>query len=391
MITLPEQLAIAVRHAIGREKAGLHEPCFDQTEKDLVLDCIESNFVSSVGQYVIDFEQSLAAYLQAKRVVAVVNGTSALQIALLLSGVITGNEVIVPSLSFVATANAVRYLNATPHFIDSNYESLGLDPVALKNRLKQIAVPSQQGVRNKFTNALIKAIVPMHTFGHPCMMDEIMEIANHYEITVVEDAAESLGSKYKGSHTATIGKIGAISFNGNKIITTGGGGALIFNDDTLADEAKHLTTTAKVPHAWDFYHDRVAYNFRMPNINAALGCAQLRKLDEFVTRKRFLYERYAESLQYVNGISLFKEPFGCESNYWLQTILLDRADLDLRNSVLNHLNAQGIVARPLWRLLHELPMYKDCPRSQTPVAEDLSRRCVNIPSSPQLAEDTIAF
>jgi perosamine synthetase len=265
--------------------------------------------------------------------------------------------------------------------MDSNYETFGIDPQALINRLKEVGLPHKDGVKNKYTGCSIKAIVPMHTFGHPCMMDEIVDIGNRFGIAIVEDAAESLGSKYKGRHTGTLGKIGAISFNGNKIITTGGGGAMVFNDDNLADEAKHLTTTAKLPHTWDFFHDRLGYNFRMPNLNAALGCAQLRKLERYVKAKRTLFDIYESAIGKVNGLRLFKEPAHCESNYWLQTIILDSSDLALRDRILNHLNMHGIMARPLWRLLHELPMYRDMPRANTPVAEDLQRRSINIPSS----------
>ena len=384
MIELNQRIADAIRLAIGREKAGLHEPCFDQIEKNFVSECIDSTFVSSVGRFVNEFEEQLAKYLGVKRVVAVANGTAALQIALLLSGVKPGDEVIVPTLSFVATANAVMYLNAVPHFVDSNLETLGMDPFALRKHLRDIGIPSSDGLKNKLTGATIKAMVPMHTFGHPCLLDDLRSVAQEFGLMIVEDAAESLGSYYKGSATGTFGNAGAISFNGNKIITTGGGGAIAFNDDLLADEAKHITTTAKVPHRWEFIHDRVGYNYRMPNLNAALGCAQLSKLDSFIACKRQLTSRYLDAFKDLDEVSIFQEPSDCSSNYWLQTLVLKKPNQTVRDSLLGHLNSVGLVARPVWNLLHELPMYLSKPKSPTPVSELIRDSCINIPSSPFL-------
>lgn len=378
---LNDRIADAIRLAIGREKAGLHEPCFDQIEKNFVSECIDSTFVSSVGRFVTEFEEQLAKYLGAKRVVAVVNGTAALQIALLMSGVKPGDEVIVPTLSFVATANAVMYLNAIPHFVDSNLDTLGMDPFALRRYLRDICVTSSDGPKNKLTGATIKAVVPMHTFGHPCLLDDLRCVSQEFGLAMVEDAAESLGSCYHGSHTGTFGNAAAISFNGNKIITTGGGGAIVFNDDLLADEAKHITTTAKLPHRWEFIHDRVGYNYRMPNLNAALGCAQLTKLDSFIARKRQLASRYFSAFREIDEVSIFQEPSDCLSNYWLQTLFLKEPNIAERDALLGHLNSLGIVARPVWNLLHELPMYLRNPKSPTPVSELIRDSCINLPSS----------
>jgi perosamine synthetase len=381
MIELNQRIADAIRLAIGREKAGLHEPCFDQIEKDFVSECIDSTFVSSVGRFVNEFEEQLAKFLGVKRVVAVANGTAALQIALLLSGVKPGDEVIVPTLSFVATANAVMYLNAVPHFVDSNLETLGMDPFALRKHLRDICVPSSDGPKNKLTGATVKVMVPMHTFGHPCHLDELRSVAQEFGLAIVEDAAESLGSCYKGSCAGTFGNAAAISFNGNKIITTGGGGAIVFNDELLADEAKHITTTAKVPHRWEFIHDRVGYNYRMPNLNAALGCAQLTKLDSFIACKRQLASRYLDAFRDIDEVTMFQEPIDCSSNYWLQTLVLKKPDQTVRDSLLGHLNSVGLVSRPVWNLLHELPMYLRNPKSPTPVSERIRDSCINVPSS----------
>jgi aminotransferase in exopolysaccharide biosynthesis len=387
MNELHNRIADAVRKAIGRNEAGLHEPNFDSQEKYYLSECIDSTLVSSVGSFVNEFELNLANYLGVKRVVAVVNGTAALQIALLLSGVKPGDEVIVPALSFVATANAVTYLNATPHFVDSNIDTLGMDPTSLRIHLRRICIPSNNGLVNKNTGATIKAIVPMHTFGHPCQLDELKLVAEEFGLALVEDAAESLGSLYKGNHTGTIGIASAISFNGNKIITTGGGGAIATNEDYIADTAKHLTTTAKVPHRWEFLHDRVGFNYRMPNLNAALGCAQLTKLNSFIARKRNLANRYFDAFKEIPEVTIFQEPKNCHSNYWLQTLLLNKPNKAVRDSLLNDLNAMGICVRPVWNLLHELPMYSKNPRSTTPVSEAINSSCVNLPSSSFLGQN----
>lgn len=359
----------------------LHEPRFDGNEQHYVQECIRSTYVSSVGAYVDRFERELAAYTGARRAVAVVNGTAALQVALQLVGVQANDEVIVPALTFAATANAVHYLGAIPHFADSEGFSLGLDPLALREWLRDTAEPAGGGYRNRHSGRRLRAMVPMHTFGHPCNMDGLLAVANDYQLMMVEDAAESLGSFYQGQHTGTFGLLGTLSFNGNKIVTTGGGGAILTNDERLADRAKHLTTTAKLPHRWDYVHDEIGYNFRMPNLNAALGCAQLEQLPEFLASKRRLFARYQEALSDIQDVRLVKEPLNCDSNYWLQTLILAESIAEQRNELLQATNDAGFMTRPAWRLLHQLEPYKQCPRAPLPIAELLAKRLINLPSS----------
>jgi perosamine synthetase len=315
----------------------------------------------------------------------VVNGTAALQVALQLAGVQENDEVIVPALSFVATANAVRYLGAIPHFADSEEATLGIDPLALREWLKATAEFAGGAYRNRQTGCRLRALVPMHTFGHPCDLEGLLSIAHDYRLALVEDAAESLGSHYQGQHTGTFGLLGTLSFNGNKIITTGGGGAILTNDERLADHAKHLTTTAKLTHRWEYVHDEVGYNFRMPNLNAALGCAQLEQLPEFLASKRRLLERYQEAFSGIQEIRLMREPSGCESNYWLQTLVLSDAVAGQRDVILQATNDAGLMTRPAWRLMHQLTPYQECPKAPLPVAESLAQRLINLPSSAGLA------
>ena len=355
-------------------------------EGQFVQDCIESTFVSSVGKYVDRFEQEIAEYTGAKHAVAVVNGTAALHISLILAGVKKNSEVLVPGLTFVATANAVCYIGAVPHFVDSEEETFGICPKKLDNYLSDTCDIQNDVCINKKTGRQITAIIPVHIFGHPCKIEEILEVAKKYKIEVVEDAAESLGSFYKGKHTGTFGKLGTISFNGNKIITTGGGGMIITDDKQLAHQAKHLTTTAKVPHKWEYVHDQVGYNYRMPNLNAAFGCAQLQRLPEFLQSKRELYERYCEQLSGLDGIQLFQEPSNCSSNYWLQTITLDEPNEVLRNDILSALNEAGLMSRPAWTGLHKLKHFKDLPRMDMRVVNSLEKRIINVPSSSFLCE-----
>lgn len=380
MSVLATSIVDALRSAIVRETASLHEPLFQGKEQEYVQDCIESTFVSSVGNYVDRFEQQLAEYTGARRAVAVVNGTAALQIALQLAGVESGDEVIVPALSFVATANAVRYIGAIPHFADSHETSLGLDPVALREWLAATAERTADGWRNRVSGRRVRAMVPMHTFGHPCDMDGLMAVAHDYGLALVEDAAESLGSSYCDRHTGTFGLLGTLSFNGNKIITTGGGGAILTDDEGLADHAKHLTTTAKQPHRWEYVHDEVGYNFRMPNLNAALGCAQLEQLPEFLASKRRLYSRYCEAFSTIDNLRVMSEPSYCESNYWLQALILDDEVAEQRDVILAATNESGMMTRPVWGLLNKLKPYRECPRAPLPVATSLERRIINVPS-----------
>lgn len=377
-----DEIIKALRRVLPRRDfLPLHEPLFRGNENKYVKECIDTAWVSSVGKYVDLFEEKLAEYCGVRRAVAVVNGTSALHVCLLLSGVKANDEVLVPALTFIATANAVSYCGAVPHFVDSAYDTLGIAPVALDNYLDEIAEMKNGSCYNKATGRRISAVVPMHTFGHPVDMDAMQVLCDKYNLALVEDAAESIGSFYKGKHTGNFGCVAAMSFNGNKTITTGGGGAVLTNDEELGRLAKHLTTQAKVPHRWEFAHDMIGYNYRMPNINAALGCAQLEQLPDYIEKKRALAETYAKALDGVDGVTFFKEPNFAKSNYWLNAILLDREVADKRDELLAVLNDAGIMSRPIWNLMYTLPMFKDCPRMDCKVAEDIGRRLINIPSS----------
>ena len=362
----------------------LHEPEFSGKEWLYVKECLDTGWVSSVGGFVDRFEEGLAEYTGAKRAVAVVNGTAALQVCLLLAGVTRGDEVFLPALTFVATANAATYCGAIPHFVDSEERTLGLDPAKLKAHLQEISDVRGDGCYNRRTGRRLKAVVAMHTFGHPVDLDPLTAVCGQFGLTLIEDAAESLGSFYKGKHTGNWGKLSALSFNGNKTITTGGGGAILTNDEDLGSMAKHLTTTAKVPHEWEFRHDRIGYNYRLPNINAALGCAQLEQLPAFLKRKRLLAERYRTVFSKMEGLRFFIEPEFARSNYWLNTLLLDATCAGELENVLRLANRNGIMARPAWTLLQKLPMYRECPRMDLSVAESLEKRLINIPSSAAL-------
>jgi len=369
-----------VKGMYGKDFVPLHEPTFNDKEVEYVTDCIKTGWVSSVGSYVTRFEEDLAKFVGVKRAVAVVNGTAALHIALKVAGVEVNDEVLMPSLTFIATANAVSYLQAIPHFVDVERNTLGVDAIALRNYLEEISEVRNSELFNKQTNRRIKALVPMHTFGHPVALDELIKLCEELNLVLVEDAAESLGSYYKGKHTGSFGKVNAMSFNGNKIITTGGGGAILTNDEKLADYAKHLTTTAKVPHKWDYVHDEIGYNYRMPNINAALGCAQLEKMPSFIRQKRNLTEKYMQIVSKTKGVQLFNEPVDCISNYWLQTLTFD--DSHHRDEILAFLNDNGVMSRPIWTPLHKLRMYQNCPKADLSVTEQLNQSIINIPSTP---------
>jgi perosamine synthetase len=362
----------------------LHEPCFHGNEWMYVKECLDSGWVSSVGKFVDRFEEDLAMYTGAKRAIAVVNGTAALHVCLLLAGVAPGDEVLIPALTFIATANAVSYCGAIPHFIDSEERTLGVDPNGLAAYLAIICELRPEGSYNRQTGRRIKALVPMHTFGHPVDLDPLLEICREYRIELIEDAAESLGSSYKGRHTGTFGRLAALSFNGNKILTTGGGGAILTNDEELGKLAKHLTTTAKVANRWEFNHDMIGYNYRLPNINAALGCAQLEQLPGFLKCKRELAESYRRAFTGVKGVRFFTEPAHAQSNYWLNTLILEEVNSGQRDELLEITNDAGIMTRPAWTLMHKLPMFADCPKMNLPVAESLERRLINIPSSAML-------
>jgi perosamine synthetase len=376
-------IVAAVQRAAGTPNGmlALHEPVFAGNEIAYLEQCIKSTFVSSVGKFVDRFEEMLAETTGAKRAVAVVNGTAALHACFRLAGVEPGDEVISPALTFIATTNAIAYCGASPHFVDSSLQTLGMDAQALGARLDAVAQRGPEGTTNRETGRRIAAIVPMHTFGHPVDMDEIVAIAKHWDIPVVEDAAESLGSTYKGRAVGSEARLAALSFNGNKIVTTGGGGAILTNDEELGRRAKHITTTAKLPHKWAFVHDEIGFNYRLPNLNAALGCAQLEQLDGFLASKRRLAAAYDRAFAGVPGVAFAREPEGTTSNYWLNAILLDEAHAGQRDEVLAALNDSGFGARPAWTLMHRLPMFAASPRGDLSVAESIERRLINLPSS----------
>lgn len=360
----------------------LHAPCFIGNEKKYLNECIDTTFVSSVGQFVDRFEEMVATYTGAARAVVCVNGTNALHMALLLSGVERDNEVLTQSLTFIATCNAISYIGAHPVFIDVDKETMGLSPLAVRNWLLKHAELRNGICYNKNTGRVIKACVPMHTFGHPVKVEELSDICEEYHIELIEDAAESLGSFYKGRHTGTFGKIGAISFNGNKTITTGGGGMLLFKDAELGKFAKHLTTQAKVPHRWEFVHDHIGYNYRMPNINAALGCAQMENLDSFVKNKRATAEQYKEFFKQIDSLDFFTEPENCYSNYWLNVVIT--RDKQEQQHFLQYTNDHGVMTRPIWCLMNKLEMFKSCETDGLVNTQWLEDRVVNIPSSVRL-------
>lgn len=381
---LAQRITERVRLVTDGAVVALHEPRFAGNEWAYLKECLDTGWVSSVGKFVDRFERDLAETTGAAHAVVVSNGTSGLQVALEVCGVRQGDEVLVPALSFVATANAVMHCGGVPHFVDSDPATLGLSVPALADHLADIGQARDGGCVNRLTGRRIAAMVPMHTFGHPVDMPALVDLAARHGITVVEDAAESLGSLVGGRHTGTFGRCGMLSFNGNKVVTTGGGGALLTDDPALARHLKHLTTTAKQPHRWAFFHNEVAYNFRMPNLNAALGCAQLEQLPGFIAAKRELAKRYTAAFADLPEAEMFLERPGTRANYWLQTLILDRSVAAQRDAVLAATNDAGQMTRPVWELLSRLPMYLDCPSMATPVAADLAARIVNLPSSPQL-------
>jgi perosamine synthetase len=384
---LAADIVRAIAAALDVPQAVLHEPKFAGNEWRYLKECLDSTFVSSVGRFVDRFEAELAAFTGARHAVAVCNGTAALHVALRLVNVGPGDEVLVPALTFAATSNAVAYCGAVPHFVESDERNLGVDAPALREYLQQ-ATEQRAGVSvNRQTGRAIRAIVPMHVFGHPVDLDGLLAVAHDFNLVVVEDAAESLGSYYHGQHTGTFGALGTLSFNGNKTITTGGGGAILTNDPVLGKHAKHLTTTAKLPHRWEYRHDELGYNYRLPNLNAALGCAQLEQLPGLLAAKRRLFERYATTFAGLRGVTLLREADGTRSNYWLQTLLLDRDQESQRDLVLGATNDAGFMTRPIWVLNHRLHQFQTAPRMPLTTAESLERRVMNIPSSAQLGQE----
>ncbi len=358
----------------------LHAPTFSGNEKEFVLDTIDSTFVSSVGKYVDRFEEQIQMYTGSPRAVATVNGTAALHTALYMAGVRADDLVITQALTFVATCNALYHIGAEPVFVDISRTSLGLCPWALSAWLEEHARLDESNIcRHKKTGRVIRAVVPMHTFGHPVELDEIDAICTQWNLTLIEDAAESLGSFYKGKHTGTIGRFAAVSFNGNKIVTTGGGGMVLCKYEEDGKRTKHVTTTAKIPHPYEFYHDEPGFNFRMPNLNAALGCAQMESLPRFLVEKRAIAEQYAQFFA-GSDFQFVSEPAYAKSNYWLNAIICP--DVDAREKLLQETNASGVMTRPIWKLMHRLPMFKDCYRDELTNSEWIEHHLINLPSSP---------
>jgi aminotransferase in exopolysaccharide biosynthesis len=381
---IEQQILAAISKVVGKGPVALHEPTFDGNEWVYLKECLDSTYVSSVGAFVDQFELEIAKFTGSKYAVSVVNGTAGLHIALKLSGVKDNDEVLVPALTFVATANAVTYCNAVPHFVDSEENTLGMDAEKLREYLKDITKQENGFCVNISTGRIIRAMIPMHTFGHPANIEGLLSISNEFNIVLVEDAAESIGSYYFGQHTGTFGLFGVISFNGNKTITTGGGGVILTSNAPLARHAKHLTTTARIPHSWEFIHDEIAYNYRMPNINAALGCAQLEQLTSKIEAKRRLFDAYDKVFKDIKPLQLVKEPANCKSNYWLQTIKLSCPSIKLRNKILDVTNAAGYMTRPTWALLSDLDQFKFSPKSDLSVSKELFSSLINIPSSDKL-------
>lgn len=363
----------------NQEFTPLSVPKFIGNEKKYLDECIDTTFVSSVGKFVDRFENDMAAYTGAKKAVVCVSGTNALHMAMMLVGVERDDEVLTQALTFIATCNAISYIGAHPVFIDVDKSTMGLSPDALKAWLVKNAEMRNGQCYNRHTGHRVKACVPMHTFGHPVRIEEIAAVCAEYHIELVEDAAESIGSKYKGVHTGLFGKVGALSFNGNKTITTGGGGMLLFMDEELGAFAKHLTTQAKVPHRWEFRHDHIGYNYRMPNINAALGCAQLEHLDEFIADKRATAAAYAEYFKNVDDIDFFTQPADSFSNYWLNVVILK--DREAQQDFLQETNDNGVMTRPIWELMNRLPMFENCEHDSLENTIWFADRVVNVPSS----------
>ncbi|PSV45693.1 LegC family aminotransferase [Photobacterium indicum] len=357
----------------------LHAPTFNGNEMAYVSETIQSTFVSSVGKFVDDFERKIEVYTHSPKAVATVNGTAALHAALYMAGVERGDLVLTQALTFVATCNALYHMGAEPIFIDVSKVSLGLCPKAVETYLEQHAVLDERGCVHKQTGQRIRAVVPMHTFGHPVELDELIAVCLKWKLALVEDAAESLGSFYKGKHTGTLGEFGAVSFNGNKIITTGGGGIVLCRDAEAGAHTKHVTTTAKVPHPYEFYHDEPGFNYRMPNLNAALGCAQMEVLPIFLEQKRKLAQQYQDFFA-GTGFQFVTEPEYAQSNYWLNAVICP--DANARDELLKVTNENGVMTRPIWKLMHRLPMFKDAMRGDLPVSEWVEAHLINLPSSP---------
>jgi perosamine synthetase len=385
----PEKVVQTLRSVLPVQKGtiALHEPSLAGNEWTYVKECLDTGWVSYAGAYVGKFEHLLEEFTGVGHAVCVVNGTAALHVCCLLAGVEPDDEVLVPALTFVATANAVTYCGATPHFVDSEERTLGVDVRKLAEYLAAVSEIRRGQCYNRHTGRRIRAVVAVHVFGHPVALDPLAELCKRFNLVLIEDAAESLGSYYRGKHTGNWGALSSLSFNGNKTVTTGGGGAVLTNDPDLARRAKHLTTTARVSHPWKLSHDRIGFNYRLPSINAALGCAQMEQLPRFLQRKRALAEQYRRAFAGLAGLRFFTEPDSARSNYWLNALLLDETHAGERETLLQRTADSGIMTRPAWTLMHRLPMFEHCPRMDLTVAESIERRLINIPSSSVLGEN----
>lgn len=378
---------VDVLPGIARPEAlqALHEPTFAGNEARYLRACVEEGWVSSAGPAVAAFERELAEYTGVEHVTAVASGTAALHLCLWAAGVESGDEVLMPALTFVATANSAAYCGATPHFVDVDAATLGVDPARLEQHLGEIATLEPRGCVDRRSGRRIRALIAVHAFGHPPALDELARVCAIWRLALIEDAAEALGSRQRGRHAGSRGLASALSFNGNKIVTTGGGGAVLCGDGELAGRIRHVATTARLDHPWESTHDSVGFNYRLPALNAALGRAQLEQLSSFLRAKRRLAAAYREAFEPVAGASIFVEPEGAESNHWLNLLLLDRPDREVRDQILRRTHERGIATRPAWTLMHRLPMYRDCPRAPLPRSEEIEARLIALPSSSHVA------
>ena len=376
----------SIKNLLGKGPHFLHEPSMGKKETNYVTETIKNNFVSTKGIYVQKFEKKIKNYTKANHVTSTINGTQAIFIALKALGIKQNEEVLVPALTFVGTVNAIIYLGAEPHFIDSNIKDFGIDTRKLENYLKKIVIFKKNKSINKKTGRVIKAIIPVHVFGHPCDIEFILRLAKKYKLKIVEDAAECLGSFYKNKHLGTFGDAGCLSFNGNKIITTGGGGAVLSKNKNLNEKIRHLISTAKVQHKWEYIHNEVGYNLRLPSLNAALGLAQISKINFFLKQKRKLFLKYNNIFDKIRGVKLFKENKFSKSNYWLQTLILDNKNIHLKNKLLKSGYSRKIFMRPAWKLISELRPYKNKQKMNLNGARDIYKRVLNLPSSQKLMD-----
>jgi perosamine synthetase len=375
------QIVNIVKKILGKGRHSLHEPYFCGNEWNYVKKTLDENYVSSIGSFVNKFENQIKKFTKSKYAIPVVNGTEALHLSLVACGVKSNDEVLVPTITFVGTANSIIYSGATPHFIDSEFETLGIDPLKLEKYLEKITIKKGKFYFNKKTKKRIKAIIPVHIFGNICQIDKILKIAKKYKLVVIEDAAEALGSFFKNKHAGTFGLVGCFSFNGNKILTTGGGGAIITDNKLLAKKIKHISTTAKINHRWEYVHDAVGYNFRMPNINAALGSAQIENLNKFLISKRELFLKYYKDFSKVNDVRLVKNPEFSKSNNWLNTIFIKNSSIKKRNKVISFGQKNQIFLRPVWKPLHTLKHLNKMPKMNLDAAKKIYESCINLPSS----------